>query len=373
MARYRTLQEKYPHMFKSEKKVITIDESPAKEQLPAFLQFKDRLKAWKEIMNKADSPSAEFQLRRLSDELRKNSDFMSSMIYFNPRAYLYIDESINTPEFRLQAVKDHGLVYNLLTEEQRREPGIFEAHFNWCCKNEQPRSRYVSNEVFYSPERFKDYYKSLLEGNPTYRAYGAGFKRYWEDSPAVSFLKEAYRRMPELRAKYFEARREAMLENPEQVAKTVHTYREISPKAWLDEVEKVCPEFIDTVIKDYREANWDSLQKEVEKCMRQFETSIYGEWLKGELEIHEERFRPKFSEFEGIKSTEDVIAYIEEHRDEIEKALEEGNITPEDIVAVFGMDINDLLGVDEQTQNNEQNTAKENEEHEQEEVGDRSL
>ena len=217
------------------------------------------------VMEKYEKYKAnkEMFVAAVGSSVKKSEGQMIEFVKRDPRAYLYVHPSINNEQFRRLLVCANPSVYLLLTEEQRKEPGLLDAYRDGLCSfgNSLP-NRCIDPTEYYSISAFKEKYSEWVKSG----GHDIGLSR---------FLTMAEKVNPELQVQYDQAKREALLELADSLGRLVYPSNLFEFGPIMNEVEKHCPELNQTVLKEYREQNKDNLIKSAFRCA---EGMVTGGW-----------------------------------------------------------------------------------------------
>ena len=199
-------------------------------------------------------PNEELLVASLSSASTKNKFLMLDLTKASPRSFLYVNPKINDANFRQEAVKANKDVYLLLTDEQKKEPGLLDEYRRECIENKLAPNRTVDPKEYYSVEAFKEVYGKWLNGDPI---------SIYKNS---LFLQMAEKVNPEMQEQYNQAKHEKLIELSDSLGAIVYSKNLNMLTQTIAEIERHCPELNQTALKEYREAHKDDLIKLAYDC-----------------------------------------------------------------------------------------------------------
>ena len=269
-----------------------------------------------------DKDKLERVLARLSDDLCKNREVMLWLISETSRSYIYVDESINDAEFRLEAVRKNGSVYGMLTDEQKSDPRMVE-----MCSNKFKETYEKTYERMLINSRFQG-----LRGKPSAEMY---------------FISSADRACFGS-AQLSEIKHDILLKHADKICEKLNHYSYENTigndyEYWLKECEEHCPEMKE-IVAQYREEHWQDIYiTEITDLAANYHKGMFERWLKGQLEDHKENYKQH-----SALTVDEVIDFVDQNRDSVVQAIADGKISMQGLA--------DVLGVKIESQEIEQNT-----------------
>lgn len=212
-----------------------------KDRYREYILLTEEQRKKRQELSEKYNDKKELVVAALSPFDKRDAWKMTRFIETHARAYLYA--KIDTAEFRLDAVKANHSVYLLLTEQQRKEPGILDAYREGCLKHCEP-NRIIDPKEYYSVSAFEKVYEAWVCG-------GTRRSGRHED-----FLKMAEKVNPEFKEQYDQVRREVLQRSSSMIGEEIYDYKYYDLQGLeklMPDVEKYCPELNETVLKDYRE------------------------------------------------------------------------------------------------------------------------
>ena len=187
----------------------------------------------------------------LTSSAQKDRELMLRFIKWDPRAYLYVDPTINDEQFRTMAVQKNHSVYLLLTDEQKKEPGLLGVYRDRC---DGYPNRSIDPREYYSVEGFRQkYLESLL----------------YQYAGSCRFCAMAEKINPEMQAQYDEARRSVLEEHAQDLISKAYKIDPYSGrgdpyvhKLIIGEINKYCPDLVNRTI--YQMPSEQDVEKMIE-------------------------------------------------------------------------------------------------------------
>jgi hypothetical protein len=191
--------------------------------------------------------------------------------------------------------------------------------------------------VYYSVDAYKEAYDSFLRESCLQKSEirtSYSLERA-EQSPYMKFIREAERINPELQQAYHQARKEVLSERKAELVRLLShetMYFHNAHIYWSNEVSTHCPGELDQALVAYRSSHWDKI---VQDADRTYTNPEFKEWIDKELQEHTKtHHRPA-----EIKADE-LISFIEQNRDAVVQAIEEGRLSIQDIASILGQEYN---------------------------------
>ena len=217
---------------------------------------------------KRDESRAHEVFSKMSPELRKDQEVMLRFIKESEVAYLYINPSINTLEFKQRALIRNPSVYGMLSNQDRQEQPISDSYLNGMIDSVQRRQIDATEYAYQFPHQFSE--KTNIAQIFSNETYDRAFRNMLQNGPYenhalcrdFAIISTARLLRPEAQKQYDEIERNAWMQNEQVINKLAYDDRRLlSVDYALTAIEERCPEYKPTINQRQKEFWTDRKQE----------------------------------------------------------------------------------------------------------------